>query len=161
MKTITREKQIVEKYEVFVAEDGTEFKEEAECKKYEESAKGVLSAKYHPLIVGTTNEFGIFGTGSEDDAVELVKVVSDADADICMQMYFLFNPYQANKFANGDEDVIKRVGEVKRCIIEAKVIGEPLIVNRGYDEDGFWVIGTRSIICEEIQDNIAKAMNKE
>jgi hypothetical protein len=161
MKTITREKQIVEKYELFVAEDGTEFKDMAECQKYEESAEGVLSAKYHPLVVGTTTEYNIYDTGREENKVELVKVASKADADIILQMYFLKNTYIKRGLEEGKEDSIKRVNEVKRCINAAKESGEPLLVNRGYDDDGLWIMGTYSTICEDIQNNIKKAMSAE
>lgn len=161
MKTITREKQIVEKYEVFVADDGTEFKDKAECEKYEESAVGVLNAKYRPLLVGSTTECGIYETGNEDDKVELVKVASDEDADIIMQMFFLCNAYYRNKFHEGDKAAVTKVEEVKRYINAAKESGEPLIINRGYDEDGFWVVGTYSTICEDIRNNIKNAMSAE
>lgn len=158
---MTREKQVVEKYEVFIANDGTEFKDKEECKKYEESALGVLSAKYHPLVVGTTTEECIYNAGNGDNTIAIVKVSTDEDADLMLQMFFMFNEYYRNKFNKGDKGAVAKVEEVKRHINAAKESGEPLIVDRGYDEDDFWVFGTCSTICEDIRNNIKKAMSAE
>lgn len=51
MKIIKKEVVTKSYVEVFIANDGTEFSSESECRKYDESAMGVLRAKYAPMVV--------------------------------------------------------------------------------------------------------------
>ena len=45
------EKDLITKYTVFQAVDGTEFSQKEECEKYEESALGVLRGKIKRLTI--------------------------------------------------------------------------------------------------------------
>lgn len=143
MKKIQKEK--VSTYDVFVAIDGTEFREMEECKKYEESAKGVLNAKYRKLVVKSVSEYEVCSCGSEDNTCDIVKINSQADADIVLQMYFMENPHVLK-----DEEPYSRWKERAENIVD-KALKEQdfIIVGRGCC-DCFWLVGTRNSLKESI-----------
>ena len=76
MKEITKEQTTTSTYTVYVATDGTEFHDAAECKKYEQSAAGVIRAKVSKLIAGDTrnteeNAWTLMGGDEEHDVIAL------------------------------------------------------------------------------------------
>lgn len=90
MKEVIIEK--VEKVTMYKAIDGTQFDNKEECKKYENSAFGIINAKYQKLIVKKDTETCILNAGSEDTYLEILKVTSIEDADIIYQMIcYYFN----------------------------------------------------------------------
>lgn len=141
MKTINKEIVTKSTKTVYVANDGTEFENAEECKKYEKSARGVLYAKYEPMVVKTSDEYEIFGVGCEDNTVEIVCVKTQEDADILLQILFLENPYYTDE--NHKERREKAVETVNSAI------GDFLLVGRGYELDCFWFFGTRKSIVED------------
>jgi len=85
------EKKQIEKIEksyvsVYVANDGTEFNNADECRKYEESAFCVLMMKYNRLVVRRTNEYEMFGCGCEETLIDVVKLETQKDADTLLQV---------------------------------------------------------------------------
>ena len=132
-------KRTIESYEfVFVAIDGTEFKDKEECRKYEESARGLLMTKFMPLVVKEKTEFQIFGAGNDDSAITIVKLESQADADIVLQLFLLYNPYMAKEDRKNDLDAIaKRI----RLAADEK---DYIFIGSGYERDEFWFGGTRN-----------------
>jgi len=130
---------------MYVANDGTEFHSEEECKKYEESAKGVVSARYRELIVRKDVEENILGFGCSDDTVEIVMVKTEADYDTVLQMKLLIEPYLTEEQYAGNLDIAKK--KIRRALDEQDV----LIVNRGCCcGDIFWLMGTRNSFKESI-----------
>lgn len=132
-------KRTIESYEyVFVAIDGTEFKDKEECRKFEESARGLLLAKLMPLVVKEKTEFEIFGAGNDDTAVTIVKLESQADADIVIQLYLLHNPHMTKDDRKNDLNAI--VKRIRRAADEKDYI----FVCRGYERNEFWFGGTHN-----------------
>lgn len=151
MKTETRTRE--QYYDVYIAMDGTEFNDKAECEKYEQSAKAVVNANYKRLIVGTNTEEAFFGFGCCDNGVEFVKVTSKEDADVVMQMNFIINPHMAEHPENFDTTIERMQNLLERAINEHDV----LIVGRGWNDDEvFWIVGTRNSMKEEI-DKVCEA----
>ena len=136
MKEIKEEvihKSYVTKYEAL---DGTIFESAEECKKYEASAKGMLLAKYRELEIKMISEYNLFGVGSEEYYLSIVKLRDESDVDLMTQLYCLFNPRYEN-----DEARIKEARDVFRKAVETE---DFLIINRGcdYDQhDSFWIFG--------------------
>lgn len=146
MKKIQKERKSC--YDVFVAVDGTEFLTEEECKKYEESAYGVLMARYKKLIVKSGTEYDLVPSGSEDNSCEVVKVETQADADTVLQLYLLINPHIAK--AESDFCMNWRERAEKLCS-RALAENDYLIMCHGYEyNDNFWFIGTRNSVKEGI-----------
>ena len=75
---------------VYVANDGTEFEDEAECRKYEKSALCVLMARYNQLVIRSTNEYEMFGGGCEETLVDVLKVKTQSEADTLMHAISFF-----------------------------------------------------------------------
>lgn len=149
MRTIEKEKVTTTKYEIFVANDGTEFKNREECKKYEESAKGVLNEKYRKLVVGETDEDSFFGIGCCDDVIEIVRIQSEKDADAVKQMFFFYN----GEYVESNHET-----EYYRCFMNlverAKNENDYLLIGRGYEGDSFWAYGTRNSLKEKIDNRL-------
>ena len=136
MKEIKEElihKTYVTKYE---ANDGTIFTTSEECQKYENSARAALLAKYRELEIKMISEYNLFGVGSEEYYLSIVKLRDESDVDLMTQLYCLFNPRYEN-----DEARIKEARDVFRKAVKTE---DFLIINRGcdYDQhDSFWIFG--------------------
>ncbi len=151
MEVISREKVEKKYFNVYVANDGTEFSDRDQCEKYEESAFGVLMAKIKPLMVREIAAEDIHGYGSSDETVQIFKVENQEDADALLQTYFLTHDIKKDckePWAIRAKDLIQRALNDK----------EMLFVSRGYEMDSFWIIGTQSSMKESI-DSIC--MKKE
>lgn len=129
MKEIKEEvihKSYVTKYKAL---DGTIFDDSEECKKYEASAKGMLLVKYKELEIKMISEYNLFGVGSEEYYVSVVKLRNESDVDLMTQLYFLFNPRYEN-----DSCCIEEARSIFRKAIKT---GDFLIINRGCEYDHF------------------------
>lgn len=88
MKEVVIDKVVKETW--YEAIDGQQFRIKDECKKYEESAKCVLLAKYKQLVVKTVSEYDLHDAGSEEYMMDVVKINDDKDIDVIMQLYALY-----------------------------------------------------------------------
>jgi hypothetical protein len=147
MKEIKEEvihKSYVTKYKAL---DGTVFDNSEECQKYEASAKATLLARYKELEVKMISEYNLFGVGSEEYYVSVVKLRNESDVDLMTQLYFLFNPrYESDSY---------HIEEARSIFRKAVKTRDFLIINRGceYDHfDSFWVFG----LFTDILNNIVK-----
>lgn len=139
MKKIQKEIVRKEYVSVFVANDGTEFSDEAECKKYDESAKGVLLAKYQQVVLKESDAYSLFGFGSDEEVIEVVKLNSKEDVDLIVQCYLLENDYIKER-EDYNERMEKMITRLKKSVTENDII----FIGRGYDKDGFYFEGTRN-----------------
>ena len=133
MKEIKEEvihKSYVTKYKAL---DGTVFDSSEECQKYEASAEGMLLAKYRELEIKMISEYNLFGVGSDEYYLSIVKLKDELDVDLLTQLYCLFNPQHRN-----DESHIKEARNTFRKAVETE---DFLIIGRGYEYDGFWIFG--------------------
>ena len=110
-KTIERTDTIVE----WVAADGTVFTAEAECEKYERSARCAIRAGLHD-IAGNETTGDVFPTSSCDDVVYYVVPKDAADIE-AIRKYMAFLEY--NNFRGISKDDI----------------GQPLYVVGGYGDE--------------------------
>ena len=144
MKSIKKE---IKSYQtMYVANDGTEFSSEEECRNYERTALCALGAIYRRMVVKSTDEFSLSGFGSEDNDVELVRVKSESDIKTIMQLVVSImtwlDPYKAD-----NEDEKKRREErlnsyTEKCY-KAMTENTLLVVFRGYCKDeNFCIEGT-------------------
>lgn len=140
MKKIQKER--VSYYDVYVANDGTEFNSQEECQKYDNSALGVVRARYEKLVVKTKTEDDILGIGSCEVVVKVLRIKSEEDVNTVMQMFLLENPHLMD---NKD-----RVEKTEKIISLAFTEDDFLVVNHGYDYDAFWVMGTTRQLKEQI-----------
>lgn len=116
----------------YIAEDGTVFNNEEDCKKHERTAE--LMSEYNKLVKGNVNEFELFfENGDVDYSYDIVEVKKENDIDI------------VNKVLNNIEK-------------NEKQIKEPGMYLVGHDCDdniyGYWTT------LGEILSSIATAYNK-
>lgn len=112
--------------------DGTFFENKEECKKYEDSAKTVILAKYNKLVVKSGSEEELFYLGSGDNTVDIVKISKYSDIDVILQLHTLIN-------GTPSEDSLNK--QIERCE-RALDTRDYLFISRGYDDDYFWVMDT-------------------
>lgn len=156
MKVISKERTHVEKYNVYVANDGTEFNNEDECRKYDDSAKGVLNAMLRKIMVKDCTEECLFGVGSCDNTMEIYRPTSDDDKKTIMQMYLLANSHVSER-SELHHYIERAEGLIDRAIKES----DYLFIGRGYDYDGFWIEGTLHSVQESIENFCKQADEKE
>lgn len=153
MKKIQKE---IKTYEsVYVADDGTEFKNESECRAYDESAKGVLNARLKAITVKESNEYHIFDKGCEDNPVEVLKPTAD-DVQTILQVFLLYNSYLTTNKTDAHD---KEIEEARKLIERAISENDYLLVGRGYDYDSFWFYGTCNSIAENIREKVTPTKN--
>lgn len=112
--------------------DGTFFDNKEECQKYENSAKTVILAKYNKLVIKSGSEDKLFYIGCGDNIVDIVKISKPSDIDVILQLYTLIN-------GTPSEDSLNK--QITRCK-HALNTNDYLFINRGYDNDYFWVMDT-------------------
>lgn len=133
MKEI-KEEIIKKEYSIkYEAIDGTIFNDAQECKKYEESAKMVLYAKYKPLIIAHCSEEELFGVGSEEYTFDTIKLQKEEDIDLIIQLYILFrNGTASPEIING----------IKKDLTKYYNTNDIVLIGRGcaYDNyDNFYI----------------------
>jgi hypothetical protein len=145
MQVIKKER--INVYEVYAAMDGTEFNTIEECRKYENSAKCVLLAKYKEYCdVIESNEEDIFYVGSCDNTIDIVKMNKPEAVSVILQLISLYNPNSCK----GDMD--NRL----KMLQEYYEKGSTFFISRGYDEDEFWLL---KYDLEDRLNHIAKMCN--
>ena len=136
MKIVKEEKKYT--VEVYEAIDGTIFPDKAECEIYERSAKCLLLSKYNRLVIKKEVEYNIFGCGSEDGYVDIVKLHSKKDIDVIMQTLGVINPHMLKE--NNKERYDKYQDILEKACSEDDLV----FIFRGCEDDGFWIEGTLS-----------------
>lgn len=137
-------KEVVVGYKSY---DGQEFTNRDECKKYEESAKGVLAYSYSKAVILSDSECNIFGLGSEEDIVDIVKVTADNANLIKQYMILSGNNYKMEEKFN--------------LIDSAAENGEYLVINRGYDRDNFWINDTLQRLANKPLDLVNNSLKNK
>lgn len=153
MKEIKKEKMTYET--VYVANDGTEFKDREECRKYDESAAGVLNATLRKIVVKESDEERIFDFGCSDNPVQVLAPTSEEDKKTILQLYLLRNPHLK------DDEHAHYVERASNLIDRAIKEKDYLLVGRGYDWDSFWFYGTRHSMQEQLDFFCKPDENKE
>lgn len=124
---------------IYIACDGTEFKDKEQCKKYEDSAKCALLSKYKPCVIKTVTEWDLFKAGSEDYEYDLFNLQYSWQIDMLIQLDFL----------NYDRD--KAYEELRERL--EKSIGKIILIGRGDPYNG-WCF----YIYESIDDRISRIL---
>lgn len=158
MKTITRERTSVEKYNVYVANDGTEFNNEDECRLYDKSAKGVLNATLRKFMVRKGCEDSMFCFGSCENIVEIYRPTCEEHKKSLLQMYLFMSPH-----VQGNESLQHLIDRTEGLIDRAIKENDYLIVSRGCEgcEDDFWLYGTLNSLHEDAKKFCQQEKEKE
>ena len=155
MKALERTKEIKEIYG-YESDDGTYFKTEEECKKYEETARYAVDKAFWKLCVkqnindktGMFPECGIFenfGYGSDEFALVILEVKNEEDMKI-VNMYKKMHLVHSSL----DDD---------RYEIKEEHIGKRILVGLGTHYEGydnFYVYGTLDELVEKFTHDMYK-----
>ena len=124
---------------IYIAYDGTEFKDKEQCKKYEDSAKCALLSKYKPCVIKTITEYDLFGVDSEEYEYDLFNLQYSWQIDLLIQLDFL-NYNRGKEYEELRERLEKSIGKI-------------ILIGRG-DPYEMWCF----YIYESIDDRISKIL---
>lgn len=127
MKEIKQEVQKVEYVTKYEATDGTLFDDADECRKYENSARAVLLTRYKTLVINKFCEEDLFGVGSCDYGIDIVKITDSEDIDLVLQLLILYNPHIGK-----DQE---RLASYRKQLNTAMEDDDVVFIGRGYDDD--------------------------
>lgn len=122
----------------YIAEDGQVFYDEAEAKKYEESALFAVSNKLKRLNVGKASVYDLNDSGSEEEELEVFDVQTEEDLEILRRYLYL----KLSK--NGASETMIRDcftsenGKRADFVFENVTIGHEVLIHWSYDQDWFW-----------------------
>lgn len=124
----------------YIAEDGEVFCDEAECKRYEESALFVVSKKLKKLNKEWTSIYDLVENGCEEDELEIFDVQTQEDLDNLRRYLYL----KATKNGAKDKDIQECFTSVdgvtrKNFVFDSVTIGHEVLIFWSYDRDWFWV----------------------
>ena len=140
MKEVIKERTNVEKYKVYQASDGAEFINYEECRKYEDSALGVVRGNVAKLIVGRSNDAWELMGGNDDNSVIAIKMNSKADVDLVKQLFLLEHPYY-------DDETRQLLKQEKFNIIDtAYNNGDVVLFGINCDRDYYFINSRQNII---------------
>lgn len=141
---VTETKQVT-KYQ---ASDGTIFLDKAECDKYEQSALGMLMAKYKPLVVKTINEYDLFDEhGSADVIIDIVKPTSEKDVDTIMQIAMIMCCTHYKEIRNSYMD--KTMNKLRRALDK----NDYIFISRDCAGEVFYVHSSLQDTIQKILEN--------
>lgn len=127
----TKQIEIKNYKNVYVAVDGTEFDDKDECLKYEKSAEGVLLGRLAKMAITTQSECELFnGAGCDDNTSHIIIPKSEDEVATIQQAIHL-----------------KSYGDKKK-LCERVEVGKVLVVTIGYDNDGLWVTDLGEIVSK-------------
>lgn len=132
MKEIKKEIQRIEYITKYEAADGTLFDDADECRKYENSARAVLLTRYKTLVSNRFCEEDLFGVGSCDYDVEIVKVTSPEDIDLILQLIVLYNPH----IGKDQESLASYRKQLNTAMEDDDIV----FIGRSYDDDCFYIM---------------------
>lgn len=124
----------------YVAEDGTVFYSEEECKKYEESALFVVSNKLKRLTTKWTSICDLNEEGSDECELEIFDIQTEEDLNNLRRYLYL----KATKNGASEENIkecftstdgIKR----KDFVFDNVTVGHEVLIFWSYETDWFWV----------------------
>ena len=148
MKEIKKERTVTTYDIYYKATDGTEFTDREECKRYEESAKGVLKARLKEIILYSLVETELFNTGSDDYIVHGVKMQSKEHADTVLQLYLLDNGWILK-----DDAHTKYLDRAKQLIQKALDNGDVLLLGENYEGE-FSILDTVKDVVDRLYNGV-------
>lgn len=127
-------KQMIEKVTGYEAFDGTVFKTEVECVKYEGTAEAVITKRFFSHIVKGNKNYGVVDPwstiilhGYEED-VDVLYDMKDDEAVKDFEMYA-----QLKEYYNADQDIDKYKGEI--ILVSLYIGGEERCLINGTEKE--------------------------
>lgn len=155
-KTETIEKLVRTEY---IAEDGTVFSNEEECKKYEESALFAISKELKRM--GNENYLShcdINDNCSCDEKVEIFDIQTERDLENLRRYLYLILKKNGSSDDTVNDCFKSKDGTRDKHVFDGVTAGHEVMIFWNYDEDWFWVYNDGSIngYCEFFREKITK-----
>lgn len=129
----------------YIAEDGTVFYNEEECKKYEESALFAVSNKLKRLTNKWTNQQDFNGNNYEEDELEIFDVQTDEDLEN-LRRYLYLKAMKNGASENSIKDCFtSKNGNRTNYVFDNVTIGHEVLIFWSYENDWFWVYKNGSL----------------
>lgn len=123
----------------YIAEDGTVFYNEEECKKYEESALFVVSNKLKRLNTEWTSMNELNEDLSDECELEIFDVQTEEDLNN-LRRYLYLKSIKNGASEKYIEDAFTSVdGKRKDYVFDNVTIGHEVLIFWSYDSDWFWI----------------------
>ena len=144
MKINRKEVTKVETITEYIAADGTTFQDKEMCECYEKSALCAVKKTLKKLNVKDISQWDLFGTGSDEDMVEIYDVKSAEDL-MHLRMY-------CDLESNGRGDLDK---------LNKLTVGHEVVIFWNYDRDYYWTYDNGSIesVLESIREQFKYALS--
>ena len=141
----------------YVADDGTVFYDESECRKYEESALFAISRELKRLSNNLT-QYDINDNLSEDCDVEIFDIQTDKDLENLKRYLYLKAQKNGASETSIKECFTSEDGKRKNHVFDSVTIGHEVLIFWNYDNDWFWVYNDGSIngYCEFFRERITR-----
>ena len=152
MKQIEIERTIKEIW--YEAIDGTTFKDKAECEKYDNTAEAILRQRYQPLVLKTISEWDLFRCGSDEHYYDLVIANTTTEVENILKLMLLHHKYLTTESSKD------KLAEIEKLCTQAMREGDIILINRGCDNDSFWVSDTWNNRFNHISNEISKALDQ-
>lgn len=148
----------------YVADDGTVFYNEAECRKYEESALFAISRELKRLSNNLT-QYDIDDDLCEECEIEIFDIQTDKDLENLKRYLYLKAQKNGASETSIKECFTSENGNRNDYVIDNVTIGHEVIIFWNYDKSWFWVYKDGSIdgYVEFFREKITKLItsNKE
>ena len=122
----------------YIAEDGTVFYNEEECKKYEESALFAVSKKLKRLSGANVTPYDLLEEGSDESGLEIFDVQTEEDLENLRRYLYLTMIKNGASESNIKDCFTSVSGNRKDFVFDNVTIGHEVLIFWGYDEDWFW-----------------------
>ena len=119
----------------YIADDGTVFRDKAECEKYEESALFVVKRKLKSKKIAEVNQYDLFDFG-HDECVEIFDIQTEEELDNLKKYLYLYL------------SVVKEYSEkyiMENYSSDGITCGHEVLVFWNYDDEGFYCYGDGSL----------------
>ena len=129
----------------YVAEDGTVFRNEEECRKYEESALFAVSKKLKKLNNKWASQYDLIEQGCEEDELEIFDVQTDEDLDNLRRYLYLKALSNGASEKSIEGAFTSKDGIRANYVFDNVTAGHEVLIFWGYENDWFWVYGDGSL----------------
>ena len=127
----------------YIAEDGTIFRNEEECQKYEESALFAVSKKLKRLA--NTTQYALNYDLSDEYALEIFDVQTEEDLENLRRYLYLTLVKAGVSEKNISFPFTSEDGTRADHVFDNVTIGHEVLIFWSYDEDHFWTYGDGSL----------------
>ena len=136
----------------YVAEDGTVFRNEDECRKYEESALFVVRQRLKRLNKKYASQYSLFDSGYDDNEIEIFDIQTQEDLDNLKKYLHLTLSMHKSYHVKGCLEYFDNV-----------TTGHEVIVFWGCDKDWCNTFGDGSLeaYIDVLRENYRKIVNPE